>query len=138
MNGLAWVSVAVSLLPIPFMIWFGFHPLWVDRRLRRAGVETTAECRGYSVSEDRYSTSFEFLDAEGFRTVYISPLLGGPVAASGEKVAIVYDPRKPERARTRRELRRRSPAWFSLGVLGAIELFFLCSMAAVFLYFDVW
>ncbi|MFJ9855765.1 hypothetical protein [Streptomyces sp. NPDC101150] len=132
MTAFAWWCLALCLFPIPFLFRMGVHPLLVDRRLRRIGVKTDGVCRGVSRSEDRYSTSFQFHDAEGYPTIYISSLRAGPLAHEGDGVTIVYDPKSPDsRARCESELCERSEAWHSLWVLAAIELLFLVITAAV-------
>ncbi|MDQ0992040.1 DUF3592 domain-containing protein [Streptomyces sp. V3I7] len=109
-------------LPLSLLVWLGLYPLWVDRRLRRVGV-VPGTCRNVHVSEDRYSTSFEFVTADGSPAMYISPLSDGAWASPGERVAIVYDPANPwRRARSRNELDTRSEAWTILWQIAGVEL----------------
>ncbi|MCZ4117882.1 DUF3592 domain-containing protein [Streptomyces sp. H39-S7] len=126
MNQMVWVGIVASLIPLPFLVWLGIYPLLVDRRLRRVGIRVPGLCRGSSVSEGRYSTSFEFADADGYKTIYISPLSAGPFGYAGEEIDIVFDPKNPDRrARSIRELEKRSEAWFSLWWMMGIEMIFL-------------
>lgn len=108
---------------------FGLRPLLVDRRLRSAGVTVEATCLRASWSEDRVSEYFEFTTQEGRAVTYKSPLRGGRLARDGDVLDIVYDPKRVRRARTARELARKSPAWRNLwgGVvlIALMQLFFL-------------
>ncbi|MER5899216.1 hypothetical protein ABT150_03645 [Streptomyces mirabilis] len=125
MDALAWVFLCLFLFPLPFLFWFGLIPLWVNRRLKRVGIEVMGRCRNVSVSEDRYSTSFEFVTESGEEIIYISPLSGTVWGTPDEEAPIVYDPSAPwRRARSRRELDARSEAWFSLWVLVALQTLF--------------
>jgi hypothetical protein len=82
-------------------------------------------CRNVSVSEGRYSTSFEFVTESGEGIIYISPLSGTVWGTPDEEAPIVYDPSAPwRRARSRRELDARSEEWFSLWVLIALQTLF--------------
>ncbi|MEU6241662.1 DUF3592 domain-containing protein [Streptomyces sp. NPDC047024] len=122
-----WILAAVLMaLPLPFLLWLGVRPLLVDRRLRRAGIEVPGTCRNVHVSENRYSTSFEFVTVDGSSAIYISPLSDGAWASPGERVAIVYDPANPwRRARSRNELATRSESWTIVWQILAVELFML-------------
>jgi hypothetical protein len=61
----ACVFFCLFLFPLPFLLWFGAIPLWVNRRLKRVGIEVMGRCGNVSVSEGRYSTSFEFVTESG-------------------------------------------------------------------------
>ncbi|MCC3775074.1 DUF3592 domain-containing protein [Streptomyces sp. UNOB3_S3] len=122
--GFMWLSVFGGLI-LPF----GLRPLLTGRRLRTVGVKVKAECTGRYWSEDRVSEHFAFRTRGGRRVLYRSPLRGSRVAGNGEMVDLVYDPRNPKRARTERELARKSEAWRNLwggiGLLVAMHVFFL-------------
>ena len=45
MDALAWVFLCLFLFPLPFLLWFGVIPLWVNRRLKRVGIEVMGRCR---------------------------------------------------------------------------------------------
>ncbi|WP_414168741.1 DUF3592 domain-containing protein [Streptoverticillium reticulum] len=121
--GFMWLFVLGGLV-LPF----GVRPLLIDRRLRTVGVKVKAQCSGGHWSEDRVSEHFEFQTREGRLVLYRSPLRGSRVADNGEVVDLVYDPRNPKRARTERELARKSEAWRNLwggiGLLVAMHAFF--------------
>ncbi|MEU9348579.1 hypothetical protein AB0D74_46030 [Streptomyces sp. NPDC048278] len=122
MDTLGWVLVGLAVFPIPFIFWFGLIPLWVERRLRRVGKEVVGCCRNVFVSEDSYSTSFEFVTESGREVMYKSPLRTRSLGTPGEETLLVYDPASPwRRVRTRAELDSRSEAWHSLGWLLAVE-----------------
>ncbi|MEU3352668.1 DUF3592 domain-containing protein [Streptomyces sp. NPDC037389] len=112
-----------------FIYPFGLRPLLVDRRLRSNGVTVEGRCLRAFWSEDRVSEHFKFATLSGRVAFYRSPLGGSRLAGDGEVLDIVYDPRNPRRARTRRELSRKSPAWRNLwgGVVLVIlmQIFFL-------------
>ncbi|TPQ18311.1 hypothetical protein [Streptomyces sporangiiformans] len=123
MDGLGWVCAGLVAFPVPFLLWFGVIPLWVDRRLRRSGREVMGLCRNVSTSEGRYSTSFEFSTHTGDRIIYISPLSGRRWGTPGNEALLVYDPASPwRRVRSRRELDSRSEAWASLWWLLSLEV----------------
>ncbi|GAA0430156.1 hypothetical protein [Streptomyces luteireticuli] len=103
---------------------FGIRPLLIDRRLRSVGVVAMGECLGASWSEDRVAERFLFETESGDVAYYRTPLRDGRVADDGEIVEIIYDPRAPSRrARTKREMAQKSPAYFPLW--GGLALFAL-------------
>ncbi|MEV0281404.1 DUF3592 domain-containing protein [Streptomyces sp. NPDC050610] len=116
-------AVTVGGLLIPF----GVYPLLVDRRLRSNGVTVKAQCIRGSWSEDRVRETFRFRTLAGRAHSYRSPLRDGRIASDGETVDIVYDPRKPRRARTVRELEspERFFLWGGLALVVILQLGFL-------------
>ncbi|MEU6141400.1 hypothetical protein ABZ848_13650 [Streptomyces sp. NPDC047081] len=135
MDVLGWFLVGLAVFPVPFVFWFGLIPLWVERRLRDAGVEAMGLCRNVSISEGSYSTSFEFVTNSGEKVIYISPLRRRILGEPGEETLLVYDPASPwRRVRTREELDSRSEAWHPLGWLLATEAICVAVLIAYLTY----
>lgn len=85
-------------------------------RMRRRGVPVEAVCvRAYGLN-GRWSCSYRYVDGTGESFYdYSQKLYPLPTPEPGGPVAVVYDPGRPSRSRTRDELRRPVP-WAGLNV----------------------
>ncbi|MDT9681712.1 hypothetical protein RND61_06440 [Streptomyces sp. TRM76323] len=90
--------------------------LHVHLRLRRAGVPVEAVCDHAYRKNGRWVCAYRYVDSAGESHYDFSqkpyPL---PIREPGQPVSVVYDPRRPERSRTRYELRRPVP-WAGVNI----------------------
>ncbi|MBX7465913.1 DUF3592 domain-containing protein [Streptomyces sp. MAG02] len=131
-----WVAVHLMLFGL-VMYPFGLRPIFVKRRLLAVGVRTKATCVSSYWSEDRVSERFNFT-VDGFTFSHSSSLRWSRIASDGETVEIVYDPKRPSRARTVRELNGRTEVRFmiigSLVAMVCFNLFYIKAFIGLFQY----